>query len=353
MVDFLIVHASFGQGHKKAACALGEYFHKDCYDLLDFTHPLIRKIYSSNYVTITQRIPFLWRSFTFLFRNKYLRALLNNIHKSIFSSFVKLIEKKKPQTVIITHFFPAGLLKSLKNKFEMKIITVITDLRVHPVWANEVSDYYIVALDQTRDDLIKLGVNKQKIFTGFASLRTGFLTDTSLDSECLSEKFMLPSRPAVLFMSSSRGNFPLLVDSIKELTKKYNLFIIYGNNLELKSYLEKLDSPHIQFFSYYKNIWELMSQSLVVVGKPGGLTVFEGIYQKTFFIFTHFIPGQEEGNMDVLIRAGVAKFATTKAELINGIEHFEKNQKNITDKYPLILNSAHIPINELIEKKDD
>jgi len=351
MVDLLIVHASFGQGHKKAACALGECYHCDCYDLLNFTHSLIGKIYSSNYITITQRFPFLWRGFVFFSKNKIFRLLLNNFHKIIFSAFIKFVKRNKPKTVIVTHFFPAGLLESLRKKLKMQIITVVTDLRVHPVWINENSDYYITALDQTRDDLIRLGVNRQKILSGFAPLRLGFLKPTPQRVEHLSGKFTFSDRPAILFLSSLRGEFPFLIDSIKELTEKYNLFIICGNNSKLKEYLEELNSPHIQFFSYCENIWELMSQSFAIVGKPGGLTVFEGIYKKTFFIFTHFIPGQEEANMDLLIEAGVAKFAKTKEELIKGIAYFDKNKKNIVDGYPLMLNSADIAINKLIKKE--
>ena len=35
------------------------------------------------------------------------------------------------------------------------------------------------------------------------------------------------------------------------------------------------------------------------------MTVFEGIYKTTPFVFTHYIPGQEKQNMDLLVEKGV------------------------------------------------
>jgi processive 1,2-diacylglycerol beta-glucosyltransferase len=345
-MDVLVIHAGFGQGHRKAAHAVADAIGAGYYDLLDFTHPLIKKIYSASYLITTQHFPYLWQAAFTSTKNNFISFCLCKLHKIIFSSFFTFLRKSKPKIVIITHFFISDLLSHIKDELKIKTISVITDLRVHPLWVHKCIDYYFVALDATKEDLIQSGVAKDKIFSGFVPLREGFLRQSS--KEYLQEKFNLGERPAITFVSSLRGKFPFLKESLDTLLKGFNIFVIYGRNKKLKQYLEDLNSPHIRFFPFYEEIWDLMSLSSVVITKPGGLTVFEGIYKRKPFVFTHYIPGQEKENMDVLINYGVAKFVRNKDELIEAVDYFKREYEQLQQKYPLDIKGIKEPLQDLI-----
>ena len=346
-MDVLVVHAGFGEGHKKAAHAVSDAVGGNECDLLDFCTPLIKKIYSASYLFTTQHIPCLWQVAFTSAKHDFLSSWLSRLHKKIFSRFFSYLHKDKPRVIVITHFFASDLIALVKDELNVKTISIVTDLRVHPLWVNKAIDHYFVALDITKNDLIKLGVNKDKITAGFVPLRDGFLADTSRES--LQKKFYLGMRPSILFVSSLRGRFPFFKKSLQTLLKDFNIFIIYGRNKRLRKYLERLESPYIRFFPFYEQMWDLMSLSSVVIAKPGGLTVFEGIYKRKTFIFTHYIPGQEKENMDLLIRRGVAKFVRNKEELISAVKYFKEKEESLRKKYPIEVKNIREPLKNLIQ----
>ena len=351
MARIVIVYASFGEGHRKGAEALKYLPDSSICDLLDFTNPLLRKIYSLGYLIITQYFPFLWRILFFFAKIKFFASCLDKTHRWIFSAFFKYLEKNRPKIIIVTHFFPSSLISSIKRKINFKVISVITDLRVHPLWVAGCVDHYFAALEVTKQDLINLGVAKSKITTGFVPLRVGFLKDIPL--EFLHKKFHLSLRPSLIFVSSSRGRFPYLEKSIQTLLKSFNIFLIYGRNLKLKKHIEKLNSPHIRLFSFYDEIWELICASSLIVSKPGGMTIFEGLYKKKPFVFTHYIPGQEKENMKLLVKEGIAKFARGPKQLTEAICYFNQIGSKLRNNYPIEVKDIGKPLSSLIESWSD
>lgn len=349
MAKVLIIYASFGEGHKKGAYALSEVINSPCKDLLDFSHPLIKKIYALSYIIITQYFPHFWQAAFFLAGKKSFFSLVNAGHKRIFSSFLKYLKETKPAVIIATHFFPLHLGAIVRDELNIKLISIITDLRVHPLWVNRHIDYYFAALDITKDDLFKLGVEEKKVITGFVPLRKGFLKEFS--KGLLREKFNLDSKPVIIFISSLRGKLPFFKESIDIFLGDFNIFVIYGRNKKLGRYLKNKNSVHIQPFFFHEEIWELISLSSVIITKPGGLTVFEGIYKKKPFIFTHYIPGQEKENMDLLTGRGVAKFVRNRDELIKAVYYFEKKSGELSENYPLEIKDINQPLNDLVQNR--
>ena len=348
MAKILIVYASFGEGHKRGAQALENLPQASVCDLLNFAHPLLRKIYSLSYLTITQHFPCLWKGLFFCTKKNLFSSWIDRINRLIFASFFKYLRDTCPKIIIVTHFFPSSLIANIKSELNLKVISIVTDLRVHPLWVSGCVDRYFAALETTKKDLINFGVKNDKIIAGYVPLREGFLRDTSLEPLC--RKFYPESRPALIFISSLRGRFSYLKKSIQILLKDFNIFLIYGKNKRLKKYLEGLNSPYIRFFSFYDEIWELFSASSVIIAKPGGMTVFEGLYGKKPFIFTHYIPGQEKDNMEILIKYGVAKFVRGQRELIKAVYYYSSKANWLKDNYPLEVKDIRKPLSDLIRE---
>jgi len=348
MAKVLIAYASFGEGHKRGAYALEELADSSCCDLLDFSQPVIKKIYSLSYLFITQHFPYLWQVLFTLARHKFFFSLVDAIHRLAFSSFLDYLRKVKPKAIITTHFFPSSLAAIVKRELNFKLVSIVTDLRAHPSWVNPGIDHYYVASSAAKEDLLKLGVKNEKITAGFVPLRRGFLKSSS--KENLYKKFSLGLRPSVVFVSSSRGNFPFFKKSIEALIKDFNVLVIYGKNTQLERYLRSLNSPRIRFFSFYEDIWDLISLSSVVIAKPGGLTVFESIYKRKPLIFTHYIRGQEKQNMDLLIKCGVAKFVQTEDELIRAVHYFGRRSDELRNSYPLVIKDIFGLLHDLVSE---
>lgn len=345
--NILLIHAGFGEGHKRAALALQEFFSAPCKDLLDFCHPLLRRIYPALYVLVTNYLPFIWKALYYVTQKGGI-SFVTRIPIIIFFPFIAYLRKTKPQVIISTHFFPPPLIAFVKNEFDLKLITIVTDLGVHPLWVNECVDLYFTAFKETKNDLISLGVSQEKIISGYVSLREGFLEDLPEDN--IRKKFALDLKQCILFMSSIRGRFPLIKEVLPQLIDKFNVFVIYGKNNKLKKYLETFNSPSLHFFSFYEEIWEFISLSSVIITKPGGLTSFEGMYKKKSFIFTHYIHGQEEINMKLLIKYGVARFVEDKDEFIETVNYFAAKSRELKDNYPIEVKDIRFKLKEIIDK---
>ena len=348
MAKILIVYASFGEGHKRGAQALENLPQASVCDLLNFAHPLLRKIYFLSYLAVTQYFPCVWKGLFFCAGKNIFSLWIDRINRLIFASFFRYLRDTRPKIIIVTHFFPSALITNIKNELNFKVISVITDLRVHPLWVSGCVDHYFGALEITKKDLIGFGVKNDKITAGYVPLREGFLKDAPL--EPLQRKFYSESRPALIFILSLKGRFLYLKKSIQILLKDFNIFFIYGKNKRLKRRLEGLNSPYIRFFSFYDEIWELFSASSVIIAKPGGMTIFEGLYKKKPFIFTHYIPGQEKDNMEILTKYGVAKFARGQRELINAIYYYNSKANWLRGNYPLEVKDIRKPLSDLIEE---
>lgn len=348
MAKTLIVYASFGEGHKRAALALKYLPDAQLCDLLSFASPFLRKIYSLSYLTITQYFPWLWKGLFFSAKQKLFSSWLNRINRSIFSPFFKYLRDGRPGIIIVTHFFASSLITTIKNELNCKVAAVITDLRVHPLWVAECIDHYFAALEVTKGDLINLGVANDKITSGYVPLRLGFLEEIPVES--LRKKFDLNSRPILVFVSSLRGRFPYLKGAIEALVNDFNIFLIYGKNKKLKKCLEDLDSPYIRLFSFYDQIWELFSASTIIISKPGGMTIFEGLYKRKPFIFTHYIPGQERANMTLLIKHGIARFVRGEEELVAAVHYYNTRNSELQNNYPLEVKDIRKPLLALITR---
>ena len=344
----LIIYASFGQGHMRAAQGISKALDGRACDLLDFCHPGIKKIYQFVYVVATGDFPWVWRLVFSSAKNKVVYWLVNRMNRIVFRRFFRYLEDSPPQIIILTHFFPSYLIRGVKPRFKFKVICVITDFGVHPFWFDQSIDYYFTTLADSRDKLIAYGVNAENIITGFVPIRQEFFSLQS--QERLVQKFNLKPRLTLLFVSSSRGDFPFLEEALGQLLQKFNLFVIYGANKSLKASLEKFDSPYLQYVYGYENIWELMLLAAVIITKPGGLTVFEGVALRKPFVFTHYIPGQEEENMNFLISKGLAKKVSSSRELLEAVTYFSKISENLKSDYPLIVKDITPALCRLIEK---
>jgi processive 1,2-diacylglycerol beta-glucosyltransferase len=342
MDDLLVIYASFGEGHKITALSLKEYFKCECKDLLDFCPPLIKKIYRFSYLFITDYFPFLWKIIFFFTYKKKLIDSINKLHFFLFPLFLEYLKKIKPKSIFLTHFFPIFLSSSLKEKLKFKLNVIVTDIRVHPLWVDKSVDNYFVVSDETRQDLVRLGIEKEKITVGFFPFREGFLKE--FPKEELKKKFSLPHTDSILFVSSIRGKIPFLKEILPELLERFNVFIIYGKNKKLKKYLENFKSPSLRYFFFYEKIWEIMSLTFLIITKPGGLTLFEGIYKKNFFIFPLYIPGQEEKNLKWAVKKKIAKRVGSGKEILEAIDYFLDKKDQI---YPLRIRNIY----EILDSK--
>lgn len=152
----LILHASAGAGHQRAAQALGKGFNEACpdahvqiCDILDFTPPVFKKTYAESYLDIVKKAPELWGYMYARLDRKspapLRRKLRSLVYKTNTVEFTLFVRKFAPDIVVCTHFMPLEILSTRirRGKADASLFSV-TDFAVHALWVVEnVACYYV------------------------------------------------------------------------------------------------------------------------------------------------------------------------------------------------------------------
>jgi UDP-N-acetylglucosamine:LPS N-acetylglucosamine transferase len=124
----------------------------------------------------------------------------------------------------------------------------------------------------------------------------------------------------VLVSTSSFGFGP--IEELARGLKDIQLLIISGNNARLKAALEAQKNPKHKVYGFVDNMPELMAAADVMITKPGGLSVTEGLACGLPLIFFSAIPGQEAGNVRVLAANGVGISDKSLEEIVIAIKEY-------------------------------
>lgn len=352
-MKIFLIHASAGQGHKKAAEALYEEFDARrpglaidlrVLDALDHTSFLFGRGYSFLYYMLAKYAPGLWGSLYYLTESiiprpwtAWVRRLNNSLQAR---KLERMLVTENPDLVIATHFFPAEVASRLKRqgRISSRVLVVVTDFLVHPYWVNEGADFYVGMMEETREDLMRLGVPGEKIRTLGIPISPRF--SRPVDGENLKTKLGLEGgRFTILVTSGSFGSGPLkdMVLAAEALADKVQLIVVCGINKRLGAELVtmKVSFP-MCVLGFVNNMHELMAVSDVIVTRSSGLTTCEALARSLPIIIVSRIPGQEAHNADLLLKhqaaflaANPAAFLTIIGEMILSSECMSGAKKRV------------------------
>jgi processive 1,2-diacylglycerol beta-glucosyltransferase len=322
--NVLILSASAGAGHVRAAQAIEKAFHQiggaqsvDHVDVLEHTNPLFRRLYSKAYLEMVEKMPeVLGWLYDRMDSPAFDDRLKQTFDKLNVGPFVKLLEKYQPEIAVCTHSLPAEIIAWLarKGRLDTKQAIVITDFDVHALWLCPYHEQYFVAVDETRAHLEELGVARGKIAI------TGIPIDPAFahpkDKAAMRAKHGLQRDKTTILVSAGGygvGRLDEVVNSLLKLRHPAQVVVICGRNAELKERVERLASGvspghrvSLVGVGYTTEMDEYMAASDLIVGKPGGLTTSEALAIGLVFVVVNPIPGQEERNSDHLLEEGAA-----------------------------------------------
>lgn len=330
----LIVYASAGAGHKKAAQALQSHLQNThlevssiVIDILDYTPKSFKVLYSEGYTFLISRLPWLWfilYRVSYLFSNNPIFAYIDYITSR---PFIRLIEREKYDIVISTHFSVNSAISVYKNKnpeINLRLLSIITDYNLHPIWISEAVSAYITSCGYVKDELIKRGVDEAKIKDFGIPAHPKFYA--SLDRRAAALKLGVdPSRFTVLVMTGAFGIGPI-EEIVKALAGKMQLLVVCGNNRGLYSRLSALNLNGLKVYPLVDNVEELMSVSDVALTKAGGLSITESLIKGLPMIFFSNIPGLETANARVISGYGAGFIAEAVGEIRRTVLSLQNNR---------------------------
>lgn len=318
----LILYASAGHGHEKAARAVMETFQSEypeipakILDTIDLSPSFFGEVYKQTYLIQIKYIPWAWGGFYYSFDvpwiywfMKYVRRMMN---APTSQKLVRHILETQPDAILSTHFFSTEVVSRLKERglYRGKLITLVTDYMAHYVWTANCVDRYCVALPETASDLSGRGVSGEKIqVTG---IPTGKKFASVISKKEARQKLSLETDRFTLLLTSGGVGISSIGQIARDLLNVENppqVLLVCGTNEKLYKELQPLAATHPGFkvYGFVTNMDELMEASDLVVGKAGGLTITECYLKQKPLILYRSIPGQEEKNAKLAAHCGAA-----------------------------------------------
>lgn len=327
----LIISASAGHGHVRAAQAL-EAYARVMYpsaevrnvDILDYTAAMYRKAYAASYLKLADRAPDLWG---YLYNkgdrtdaNKRQARLVRVFDRIEFAKFRGMLRDFQPDHVVCSHFLPAQILRPYEDKDWMNftLSLCVTDYLCHGFWAQPNATRIFANSGEGVEELVSKGIARERISQSGIPIMPEFAQE--YDTAAINQKFGFdPEVPTVMVMSGGWGKagLPQLVAAILEFAP-VQVIAIAGRNERMHEQVEKLVAPEssrLRTFGFVDNIHEMMAVSDLCVTKSGGLTTAECMAMGLPMLIPNPIPGQEERNAEYVTENGCALIARSPGSL--------------------------------------
>jgi 1,2-diacylglycerol 3-beta-galactosyltransferase len=259
-------------------------------------------------------------------------AVQNVATPLIHNGLLRLLTSVQPDVIVSIHpMLNHVTIRALRDLgLPIPFLTVVTDLvSLHYSWFAPGADGYIVPTEQAKQLYLSRGLDPKRVYMLGMPIDPKF-TRSSESKQELQRKFGLQvGLPVVLLVGGGDGAGGLL-DAVRAISRAHlpvQLLIITGRNRRLYAHLQRTKKNlHVpaKVFGFVQNMPELMHASDVIVTKAGPGTISEALACELPIILSGYVPGQEEGNVDYVLKNDVGILAHDPIELVDGLRRLIK-----------------------------
>ncbi|GAC1657388.1 MAG: hypothetical protein NVS4B7_02760 [Ktedonobacteraceae bacterium] len=250
----------------------------------------------------------------------------------IHNGLIRLFTSVQPDIIVSIHpmlnHITVRVLRDLG--IHIPFLTVVTDLiSVHSAWFADGANGYILPTEQAKQLYLERGLDPELVHVLGMPIDPKFTRPTDSKEELQRRLGLEPGLPVVLLVGGGDGAGGLQ-DAVRAISRAHlpvQLLIITGRNKRLYAYLQRTRSNlHVsaKVFGFVQNMPEMMRASDVIVTKAGPGTICEALSCELPIILSGYVPGQEEGNVDFVIKNDVGVLAHDSIELVDALRRLIK-----------------------------
>ena len=328
MKKILILTAGFGDGHNAAARSLrdaiemlDEDARTEVLDLFADSYGVFNTFARKTYLGVVQYAPKLWGGIYSLLESPLVEKQLGNFTR-LQGTLEKILGETQPDCVISTYPVYGHVIEKIyRNHHErpFRFITVITDsITINSAWYRAAADFFCVANEASAEALLKGGVPKKQIKT------LGFPVNPVFNGPVADLPAPVGDEPrrVLYIINTGKKKAGKAIDRLLEI-ENVHLTITAGRDAKLRSELidrTRNQSDRVRVFGWTNQMPELMMSHHLVISKAGGATVQEAIAARCPMIVNQVIPGQEEGNAELIWRYNLGAIGEKNRELAEQVE---------------------------------
>ena len=319
----LVVTAAFGEGHNSAARNVARGIKElareaTVVDPCLLAAPVSTALICRFYRMVTTRAPRLWLAiYRSTARHDFRRQRFPLMRKPE-RLLGEMVAGGRFDAVVSTYpLYPYFLERSFAAGCpRVPVFTVVTDsIEINAAWRKAPTDFWLVTDPHTRAGLLAQGLPAGRVIdTGFP-VDPAFVRLAPIPADDPAQPFRIlyfptAKRPhvrrigaALLAAAGDHGRLTIVLGR--------NFRRLYHRALELKESF----GPRVTIKGWTRRVPELLCRHHLVVGKAGGATVHEAIAAQCPMLIHHLVPGQEEGNLQLLERIGAGRLADSPADI--------------------------------------
>lgn len=326
-VRVLIATAGFGDGHNTAArgiaMALDGQANFLIIDPSAEATPRFNNLLRATYRFITTYMPRTWeRIYDGVEQRDFSRQKFP-FRRRMQQAFAHQVDKFDPDIVVSTFpLFPYFFEDYVSDGGRPRpVITIVTDsIKINASWRKAPTDFWLVTDEETKKSMMTKNVPGNKIVDiGFPvnplldTLKP--LSPTSSATPFRVLYFPTPSKTAI------RDTAQTILNNQQWPTE---LTIVLGRNLRrlyrATTEIRNRYPGRVRIKGWSRKVPQLLCEHHLVVGKAGGATVHESLAACCPMLIRYLVPGQEEGNLELLQKIGGGSLADTEATLAAALD---------------------------------
>jgi processive 1,2-diacylglycerol beta-glucosyltransferase len=333
----LVLTAGFGDGHNTAAHSVATSLQHELSspgepvvtsDLFADTLPITTRFLQQAYQLAIVQFPSAWRFAYQKLAKSDVGHQQNLLNRRLQQSLNRLLDQHQPRCLVSTYPFYSSLLRPLRSLRDVPpLVTIITDsVSVHPSWTNDPSDFFCVADAETRQVLIDRGIAAEKIaVTGFpVSPRFAMPPPPAATPSPSPSLLYLPSTPVRHVAATLNALRPQVLAGVK-------LTLPAGKHLSrlyhvINAFADSVPADRFELIGWTDRMPELLRSHDLVICKAGGAILHEVLAARTPAIIDYVVPGQEEGNAEMLLSHGCGLRSTTPQQTADAVAQLFANQ---------------------------
>eukprot|EP00440_Ansanella_granifera_P074037 gb/GFBE01080341.1/.p1 GENE.gb/GFBE01080341.1/~~gb/GFBE01080341.1/.p1 ORF type:complete len:319 (+),score=57.14 gb/GFBE01080341.1/:1-957(+) len=305
MDSVLIIHASVGAGHKRAAQAIEEAMHirypackVKVVDIVDIGGPWFETIYKNMYLKLVDQT---WGAYLvgwlFDMGNQSPPGFLKRwLEEALILNFFDFIYSNDYDLVIHTHFLSLEFVTMLRRSksYFTPHVTVVTDFDAHAYWALQPCERYFVARTEAMLGLTYHGLPESCFRITGIPIVPAFPACPDR-ATCLRELGLKGLKPMILLISFG----PKVVSAFEYLLESQQpleIVVVTGRQADIRAELEEVELPtqhDVKLEGFTKVIEKYMKCADLLITKPGGLTTSECLASGCGMVIVNPYPGQE------------------------------------------------------------
>ncbi len=333
MKKILILTASFGDGHNAAARALRDAIERvdedaraETLDLFADSYGAFNTLAKKTYLGMVAYAPKLWGQFYSLMENPFVEKQLGGFTR-LQKTLERVLAETQPDCVVSCYPIYGHVIKKIYANYHerpFRFITIVTDsISINSAWFRAPADYFCVANDATADVLMKGGVAENQIKVLGFPVSPIFTDNTNELPQPVGDE----PRKILYVINTGKKKAGKAIDRLLEIDDVH-LTITAGRDPELRAKLIERTRDHehrVKVLGWTNQMPELLMSHHLIIGKAGGAIVQEALAARCPMIINQVIPGQEEGNAELIQKYNVGAVVEKNKEVAEAVEMaFEK-----------------------------